>query len=115
MNYCAAGWPLLALREWEMWTQAAPGVAPRAERLGLVVHVQGEYRKYRLMLSPVPIGFGLDTAFYACMAFTVWSAPGFVIRGLRRARGRCASCSYDRSGLPPGAPCPECAAKPPRR
>ncbi|MBX9735578.1 MAG: hypothetical protein K2X32_01515 [Phycisphaerales bacterium] len=40
---------------------------------------------------------------------------GFAWRAERRARrahmrGACPSCGYDRTGLKPGAPCPECAA-----
>ena len=31
----------------------------------------------------------------------------------RGTAGTCPSCRYDLSGLPPGSPCPECAAKPP--
>ncbi len=31
-------------------------------------------------------------------------------RWRRRARGRCEHCGYDRGGLAPGAPCPECNA-----
>jgi hypothetical protein len=35
-------------------------------------------------------------------------------RGWHRHRpGHCPSCRYDLSGLPPGSPCPECAAAPP--
>lgn len=30
----------------------------------------------------------------------------------RRTIGRCLFCNYDLCGLPPGSPCPECAAKP---
>jgi hypothetical protein len=31
----------------------------------------------------------------------------------KRPPTACPSCNYDLSGLPPGSPCPECAAKPP--
>jgi predicted RNA-binding Zn-ribbon protein involved in translation (DUF1610 family) len=61
-------------------------------------------------------GFALDTAFYAAIAFTLWSAPGVVRRRLRRARGRCAACGYDLTGAPSGAAtCPECGSAASRR
>lgn len=43
----------------------------------------------------------------AVFAF-VWRLDG---RGARRIRrGHCPTCNYNLSGLPPGAPCPECGA-----
>jgi hypothetical protein len=32
------------------------------------------------------------------------------LRGLKRSRGRCASCGYDQAGIPSGR-CPECGAE----
>jgi hypothetical protein len=55
-------------------------------------------------------GFALDTAFYGAVAFTLWSAPGFVRRRFRRARGQCPACGYDLSGAKL-AECPECGAR----
>jgi hypothetical protein len=40
------------------------------------------------------------------------SLVGWWIRP-RPGRSSCPSCNYDLSGLPPGSPCPECAAAPP--
>jgi hypothetical protein len=69
--------------------------------------------------GPLPIatrfivkGFALNTAFFAAVAFVLWSAPALVRRRLRRARGHCPGCGYDLKGAPPGSPCPECAWKP---
>lgn len=56
----------------------------------------------------LPLGFALDSLFYAA----AWSVPLFGIRmgrrTLRRRRGLCARCAYDLKGLTLGSPCPEC-------
>jgi hypothetical protein len=58
----------------------------------------------RTIASP---GFALDTAFYAAIALTLWSAPPLIRRRLRRARGHCPACGYNLKGAP-SATCPEC-------
>jgi hypothetical protein len=55
-------------------------------------------------------GFALDSSFYAAIAFGLWSAPGFVRRRLRRARGHCPACGYDLDGAKL-AECPECGVR----
>jgi hypothetical protein len=66
-----------------------------------------------LPVVPILRGFALDTAFYAAIAFTLWSAPGAIRRRLRRARGRCPACGYDLKGSM-SAVCPECGLTPKR-
>jgi hypothetical protein len=56
-------------------------------------------------------GFALDTAFYAAIALTLWSAPGAIRGHRRRARGRCPACGYHLRGTT-SAVCPECGASP---
>jgi hypothetical protein len=75
------GWPLRALR----WDLASEDV--------------------ELPTNFIWPGFLVDTAFWGGAAFMVWSAPGFVRRGVRRRRGRCVRCGYELKGL---AVCPEC-------
>jgi hypothetical protein len=49
-----------------------------------------------------PIGLAAGTA----------AVLGVVGRTAHMSHPTCPSCSYDLSGLPPGSPCPECAAVP---
>jgi hypothetical protein len=57
-------------------------------------------------------GFALNTLIYAALAWSVWRLPFAVRRYRRRRRGRCVKCGYDRTGLAPAAPCPECGTTP---
>jgi hypothetical protein len=64
----------------------------------------------RLPVQPLAGGMIADTAIYA----GAWSMIGALAsvgrRRLRKRRGVCPACQYDRRGLPAGAPCPECGA-----
>ena len=72
-------------------------------RGGLDVRISGDTRT--LPTFPYWPGFALNTAFYATLAFLLWSTPGFVKRTRRRRRGQCLICGYDLGGI---ATCPEC-------
>ncbi|MCA9283328.1 MAG: hypothetical protein H6812_01395 [Phycisphaeraceae bacterium] len=58
-------------------------------------------------LRPLPLGFTINTLFYAALVFF----PLFGISALKRhrriRRGHCTNCAYDLAGLPI---CPECGA-----
>jgi hypothetical protein len=54
----------------------------------------------RLLLLPV-----------ATITAAAWSLDLLARRHTRR--GHCPTCHYDRRGLPPTAPCPECGTPPP--
>lgn len=72
------------------------------------VQPRGPKFAFWLPIYILPLGFALDTLFYAA----VWFVPLFGIRSARRAirrrRGLCTRCAYDLKGLAPGSPCPEC-------
>ncbi|MFI4915897.1 MAG: hypothetical protein ACIAS6_05240 [Phycisphaerales bacterium JB060] len=66
--------------------------------------------RFALPLLPLWPGFLLNTLFYALLLFIAWRGPGVVRRAVRRRRGRCVGCGYDRGGLDADAACPECGA-----
>jgi hypothetical protein len=95
------GWPRPSLGESEVWGWAATRARVRHHALQIG---SGDRS---LPLRPLWPGFLVDTAFWGGAAFVVWSAPGFVRRGVRRRRGRCVGCGYELKGL---AVCPECGS-----
>lgn len=64
--------------------------------------------RFALPLRPLWPGFLINTFFYAILAFALVRTPRVVRRAIRRRRGRCVGCGYDRDGLDPEAACPEC-------
>ncbi|CAG0995239.1 hypothetical protein PHYC_02521 [Phycisphaerales bacterium] len=65
----------------------------------------------------LPYWLGLlgDTAVFGAAWFVVLFGIGRVRGVIRRRRGKCAVCGYDRKGLAEGAACPECGSLMPHR
>lgn len=60
---------------------------------------------------PIFPGVLIDSAVYGLAAYGLCAVlPSSVRRAVRRRRGRCVRCGYDRRGLGDGALCPECGA-----
>ncbi|MFI4882861.1 MAG: hypothetical protein ACIAQU_09790 [Phycisphaerales bacterium JB064] len=111
----AAGWPMLCLASrssetttgprqtsWSLrlWSPAATGgSAPRDPDRGAVP------------LRPLPLGLAANTLLFAAPLFVVLVAVPTVRRAIRRRRGRCPACGYDRRGLDHRSPCPECGTE----
>lgn len=79
-------------------------------RPGQTIATRNTLDRFALPLLPLWPGFLINTLFYALLLFGAWRVPGVVRRTLRRRRGRCIACGYDRDGLDPDAACPECGA-----
>jgi len=106
------GWPMPALRterdklldtyEWRHAWQP-PDWAMR-----------GSYTRFDprppLPLRPKPVGFTVNTLFYAGVLWLLFGGTRLVRRVRRVRRGLCVGCGYSRAGLAGGAVCPECGA-----
>lgn len=81
-------------------------------RSGISFSPEDEFAVRRIPVRPMPLGFAANTLFYATpfllFFFGVPSLRGYV----RRKRGLCSRCAYDRSGLSPTEACPECGDTP---
>lgn len=107
------GWPFAALScTWPWWDWVGGRYPPVAGGVPLPRHeVKNGFRQAAmraLPLRPLWGGFLLNAAFYAGLWWLVRDGRAAVLRVVRRRRGRCPNCAYDRTGLPPGAVCPEC-------
>ena len=105
-----SGLPLHAMvAKWRSREQVSPSTGvyePVDTRTDWAVWNGSGFLHFPLVPS---FGFAVDTAFYAAIAFTLWSAPGAIRRHRRQARGHCPACGYNLKGAPTPT-CPECGA-----
>ena len=115
------GTPVVALQGVSHYAQSvglAPAPGPMGSPSVSIAHglelwrdpssTTGNLDRFALPLLPIWPGFAINTAVYALLLFIGWRAPGVIRRAVRRRRGRCVACGYDRGGLDAGAACPEC-------
>lgn len=104
----ASGWPMFAM----VYHEAPASVAMGPMQRGLPYKNPKLYRQRRLALLPIWPGFAVNTTLYALPWLAAWWGINRTRKWLRQRRGGCPGCAYDRRGLPPDAPCPECGLIP---
>jgi len=116
-----AGWPMPALRQADFRTWNLNSPSPLRElaspAYGVANGIQlwpgpstqhNSVGRLALPIDPLWPGFLVNACLYGLLLCIAWRSPGAVRRALRRRRGRCVACGYDRAGLGADAPCPEC-------
>ena len=69
------------------------------------------FNRSDLPITPIWPGFAINTIFWSLPALTpvaLWIGFKHSRATNRLRRGLCPHCAYDRTGLPPETPCPEC-------
>jgi hypothetical protein len=109
----AWGWPWLCLAsEYELVPPY--GSMPMAEKYEFSIAVRPRRKTYQLPTRPLWSGLRAEAGATAAVLAPAWVMALTSIRVVRRWRGSCPACGYDRRGLPADAKCPECGTAPAR-
>lgn len=108
-NSIAAGWPMRALWGYEHFLPDGRRTGAGLRLVGMP-HPAGD-QLVAITFMPAWPGLLVDTLIYAALWWTVLVTPGAIRRRLRRRRGQCPACGYDRQRLDAGALCPECGVR----
>jgi hypothetical protein len=106
---CEYGWPLPSLGI-EAYDPGVFGNTMQTDAIDAPRWLRPKGPQW-LPTAVLPLGFALNTLFYASVLLGLVECVAFARRRVRRGRGRCASCGYDRAGLAEGSACPECGGK----
>ena len=108
----ASGWPALCLKHSAVVPSHGGSYPPAS------VANPGAWRPLArgnppltLPLAPIASGLAINTALYGSLVLAGLCLLPWARRALRRRRGRCGACGYDRRGLT-AEPCPEYGAAP---
>ena len=101
-----AGWPTLSLTG-EALLDSDPWLRLASRGLWTVGLGPDSREQIHLPVSPIFLGFLINTLFYGVILWLLWSAPFATRRRIRKRRGRCVKCGYDLTGAG-HVVCPEC-------
>jgi|ERR1043165_6540212 hypothetical protein len=106
------GWPWPAVRAAQFEDYSAGGMGARSSSGALTfdMRVAGWLRTHNdaVPLRPVGWAFVGDTLVYACVVGGLLTCAVWMRERMRRRRGLCIGCGYDRAGIGVGSACPEC-------
>ena len=113
----ARGWPRLSMWSGLRRSMRPPGALPSVSTLGIALDPEliAPYNpeKLRLLpLRPLPMGFAINTAFYAAVLWLLIPGPFVLRRFIRIRRGLCPACAYP---MGESAVCSECGKALPAR
>lgn len=112
----AAGWPLPCLASRSSATSTGPGAGVRQTSWSMrpipATPTSGaapqDPDRGAVPLRPLPLGLAANTLLFASPLIIVLVVVPTARGTIRRRRGLCPACGYERRGLEPGQPCPEC-------
>ncbi len=103
-----AGIEASALPEWARALAIAKTPMPPGNTGGFRAPYHDTFYWRRIPVRPIPLGFVANSLVHSVPFFALAILLPASRRSVRRKRGLCTRCKYDRAGLPDDAPCPEC-------